>query len=70
MTQIEKHEKAIKILLAIQECNKRIASHRKDLYNYFNYKDLVDWNIQRIEINTKIKSRLENYYNNNFKIKK
>jgi hypothetical protein len=60
MTQIEKHEKAIKVLLAIQECDNRIASHQK----YKKWK----WYKERIEINTKIKSRLENYYNNNFKI--
>jgi len=62
MTQIEKHEKAIKILLAIQECERLIKSFKKELSNsnrrvYNNAK-------QRIEINTKIKSRLENYYKN------
>jgi hypothetical protein len=64
MTQIEKHEKAIKILLAIQECNKRIASHERyaDKFTCSGLISNASYQEYRIEINTKIKSRLENYY--------
>lgn len=63
--QIEKHQKAIRVLEAISECEKRIISHNK---KFQNPNSSHNWNWQRIEVNTKIKERLQNYYNNNFKI--
>jgi hypothetical protein len=69
MTQIEKHEKAIKILLAIQECEHRITNHKSYIENLIpiTFVSMAKYYSNRVEINTKIKSRLENYYKN-FKI--
>lgn len=64
--QVEKHQKAIRVLEAIKECEKRLSSHSKEIGKQYQ-KNLV-WNIKRFNINTKIKERLQNYYNNNFKI--
>ena len=60
-TQIEKHQKAIKLLELINECDVRIAGHQK-------YDCEIDFHYSRIKINIKIKQRLTNYYNNNFKL--
>lgn len=63
MTQIEKHEKAIAVLNLIHDANllvKNFTAANKSLPS--------KWHASRIEVNKAIKARLENYYNNNFKI--
>lgn len=62
--QIEKHEKAIKILLLIAECERLIEVHDIQL----NHQVLYKWNAKRKEVNERIKARLERYYNSSFKI--
>ena len=66
--QIEKHQKAIRILELIKCLNYRIASHERwsDKFNCSGFNTSHYEN--RITIDTKIKERLQNYYNNNFKI--
>ena len=61
--QIEKHEKAIKILQLIAECDRRIASAEKPnvIYNFVNIQEYYK---QRVIINTQIKNRLWQSYQN------
>lgn len=68
MTQLEKHEKAIKLLNAIKECYNRIFNHKYYLKVGFTTKGSMIHHLKRIEINTAIKTRLEAYYNKSFKI--
>lgn len=68
--QIEKHEKAIKLLVAIAECESRIKSHEAIVEKNYNSEIRFNdgwWN-HRIGINTAIKAKLENYYNKSFKL--
>lgn len=68
--QIKKHEKAILLLEAIDRATKRILTYDTDvkriekagLWSSDFYRD-------RKEITIKVKARLQNYYNINFKIK-
>lgn len=62
--QIEKHEKAIKILLLIGECERLIEMHKISVDNNVN----THWNLHRKELNKRIKAKLERYYNSTFKI--
>lgn len=64
--QLQKHEKAIKLLAIIKECDRLILRHNKQLET--TEPNSHNWYWQRIEINTAIKNRLENYYNKSFKI--
>lgn len=66
ITQKQKHKKAIKLLKAIKECDKRILKHNQFLRFVRTSKD--DWNLKRIAINQEIRERIENYYNKSFKI--
>ena len=66
INQIEKHQKAIKVLEAIKECENRLDSHSIEMGKQYQ-KNLV-WHSNRFNINCEIKKRLQNYYNNNFKI--
>jgi len=65
ITQTKKHKKAIRVLKLIKKLEYRIESN--DVLSYEPDAD-YHWCIDRIEIDTKIKERLQNYYNNNFKI--
>lgn len=70
MTQIQKHEKAIRVLEAIDTATNRIFSKEADLKKY-GMNDFLGWGIREVEyIETlkKVKERLKNYYNNNFQI--
>jgi len=66
MTQIEKHEKAIKLLELIDQVEYRILTQERIAIDrsYFVSK----WNNERLELNRSIKKRLENYYNLNFRL--
>lgn len=66
--QIEKHEKAIKILLLIGECERLIEMHSKYLNNQKGRCSTYVWNLNRKELNERIKAKLERYYNSTFKI--
>ncbi len=59
--QIEKHEKAIKILLLIGECERLIENNSDYLKGRRGLG--YEWNKSRKEINEQIKARLERYYN-------
>jgi hypothetical protein len=67
INQIEKHQKAIKVLDLIKCLNFRIASQQRMIETYKSF-DNVSYCHLRINIDTKIKERLQKYYNNNFKI--
>lgn len=68
INQIEKHQKAIRVLEAIKYLNNRIASHER-WYDKFNCSGLDASHYEnRITIDTKIKERLQNYYDRNFKL--
>ena len=56
---IEKHQKAIKILELIAECERRIADAKQPKVIY-----VQDYYKQRLIINTKIKTRLWQSYQN------
>lgn len=64
--QRAKHKKAIKLLRAIQECERRINDNYKAIGRKSSFG--IVWNTERLHKNTAIKNKLENYYNNNFKI--
>lgn len=66
MDAIVKHQKAIRILEAIKECDNRLNSHSKEIGKQYQ-KNLV-WHSERFNINCQIKKRLQNYYDKNFKI--
>lgn len=54
-SNIEKHEKAIRLLEAIDRLDYRIEDNSKYYQNRFY--------VNRVKIDTKIKERLTNYYN-------
>jgi len=70
MTQIEKHEKAIKILENIDRLDFRIESNQyqqaKMAYNGFGR--IKEHYLNRVFIDTKMREKLINYYNKNFKL--
>ena len=70
MTEIEKHEKAIRILEMIKDLDKRSENHKRDIhkYSFYEFKTICNHYTNRVEIDTKIKNRLTNYYNQNFKL--
>ena len=70
MTDLEKHQKAIKILEAIDLATNRILSNESDLkkYSEINIFGLVNFRKKNIESLKKAKEKLTNYYNQNFKI--
>ena len=70
MNQIEKHEKAILILININDVTNRILRASKDVStakanHYLGMKEHYE---NRILIDRKIKERLQNYYDKNFKL--
>jgi hypothetical protein len=67
MNQLEKHQKAIGILGLILILEHRIESNQK-IANSMNWDYNKSWLLHRVAIDTKILERLQNYYNNNFKI--
>ena len=56
--KIKNHKKAMDVLLMIAECERRLSSYQIS-YTAFG----IEWYLERIEINIKIKERLINYYN-------
>ena len=70
MTQIEKHEKAIRVLEAIDTATNRIFRKEEDLKKYGenDFLGWGKWEIAKIENLKKVKTRLKRYYNNNFQI--
>jgi len=62
MTQLEKHQRAIRVLELIDLCQFSIDRAKRDMVLS------MDWYKERIQVNEKMKARLQNYYNNNFKI--
>ena len=70
MNQIKRHEKAIRLLEAIDRLNNRILGNNKyikdDTGNYFF--DYKKYYTKRIEIDLAIKKRLQNYYNKSFRL--
>lgn len=68
--QIEKHEKAIKVLEAIDTCTNRILRKESDLIKYEENDILgwAKWERKRIQSLIKVKEKLTNYYNQNFKL--
>lgn len=70
MTQIQKHEKAIRVLEAIDTATNRILRKESDLKKY-GLNDFLGWGkreLIQIETLKKVKQKLKNYYNNNFQI--
>jgi hypothetical protein len=70
MTQLEKHEKAIKLLEAIDTATNRIFRKEADLLKY-GENDFLGWGKfakNDIETLKKVKAKLKNYYNQNFKL--
>jgi len=66
MGQLEKHEKAIRLLNAISECESIISEHQNYFTNVLRRGD--GWHENRIIIMTAVKTKIENYYNKSFKI--
>lgn len=67
MDAIEKHQKAIRILELIQCLNYRIAGQKNMIKTYSKISDISFCEL-RVNIDTKIKERLQSYYDKNFKI--
>lgn len=62
LTQLQKHKKAIRLINAILSLENRIDKNtRWKNINKVHYQ-------QRIDIDTAIKTRLQNYYNKSFKL--
>lgn len=70
ISQIEKHTKAILVLEAIDTATNRILRTESDLKKYGenNFLGWAKWQIEKIEKLKKAKLKLQNYYNQNFKI--
>lgn len=70
MTNLEKHEKAIKILEAIDLATNRILRKESELkiYGENDFLGWSKWQIKKIENLKKVKEKLTNYYNLNFKL--
>lgn len=70
MTQIEKHEKAIRVLEAIDTATNRIFRKEEDLKKYGenDFLGWSKWEKNKIESLKKVKERLKNYYNNNYNV--
>jgi hypothetical protein len=70
MNQLEKHEKAIRILEAINLLQNRIFSHERTIKmavkNTFG--NIYEHYEERLRIDNAIKNRLQNYYEKSFKI--
>lgn len=62
--QLQKHQKAMKIIALLENLDQRINSHLKSLS--FRYNDAHYRN--RLKIDCDIKARLSNYYNSKFKL--
>lgn len=70
-SNIEKHEKAIRLLEAIDRLDYRIWSNSKTVKDFeckTDWNNVVSYYGKRVEIDTKIKERLTNYYNQKFKL--
>jgi hypothetical protein len=70
MNQLEKHEKAILILTNINDVTNRILRASKDvsLAKQNHYLGMKEHYENRILIDRKIKERLQNYYDKNFRL--
>jgi len=70
MTNREKHEHAIKILDCIDVLTNRILRNIADKEKWGNndFLGMNEFFDQRIKINVKIKRKLLNYYDKNFRI--
>jgi len=70
MNQLEKHEKAILILTNIKDVTNRILRASKDvsLAKANHYLGMKEHYENRILIDRKIKERLQNYYDKNFRL--
>jgi hypothetical protein len=70
MTQIEKHQKAILVLEAIDTATNRIFRKEVDQRKYgeTDFLGWGKWNEKKIESLKKAKIKLQNYYNQNFKL--
>ena len=64
---MEKHQKAINVLELIQNLNQRIEGQKNMIEMYSDTCDTSFCNL-RISIDTKIKQRLQKYYDKNLKI--
>lgn len=67
-TQIQKHERAIEVLGMVKLCQKRLDSYNRWITDEKTKNVQRSHYLNRIEITTAMKSRLENYYNKSFKI--
>lgn len=66
MTQLEKHEKAIRILENIEICKRQIDSIKYGLIRIpFEFRK---WSNYRVETYGKMILKLQRYYDNNFKL--
>ena len=61
-SKIKNHKKAMDVLMMIAECERRLSSYQISATAFG-----IDWYLERIEINIKIKERLINYYNTRWK---
>jgi hypothetical protein len=70
MTRIEKYEKAIRILEAIDHLTNRIWSSEKtiSMSRKNDFGGIFERYTKRAEVDRAIKERLRNYYNSHFKI--
>jgi hypothetical protein len=70
MTQLEKHEKAIRLLEAIQTVENRILRNSSDIKKWGDgdFLGMSDYFKERIKFNEKMKDKLTNYYLKNFKL--
>lgn len=68
LSQLQRHEKAIKLLNAIEECDIRINKGEFYSKSCFLYRGFIKHYEERIEINKAIKARLQRYYNNHFRL--
>lgn len=70
MTQLEKHQKAILVLEAIDLATNRMMRKESDLKKYAenNFLNWKEWEVKRIESLKGAKEKLTNYYNKNFKL--
>ena len=66
MTQLEKHEKAIRLLDNITYCERRIDWLSHDIKTF--PKELSKYPKKRLGITLKVKEKLQNYYDKNFKL--
>jgi hypothetical protein len=62
--EILKHEKALGVLDMIKQLNRRILRSSDNVFTHPDFGNLGKHYDERIEIDTKMKERLTNYYHN------